>query len=141
MYMDGKFDMRMLQVEEAVRRMKTLNLNEDVIKNLGSNAKVQVSCDEEIFDMEDMEKEIVRNFEKEYGYFVYHVVKDKIGERTFYYFLFVSSDMERWSLDNLLLKGNFVNIAFTHLNYNGFHFSNIQIESNNGILKRIIEIK
>ena len=94
---------REIKKEEALKRMKALNLFAPCIKAFKSRDEVQMSeftggLYEFSGDTELTEK--VREFEKEYNALVYHVIHSPTTFGDLFNFLYVSDYKEEWEMDN-----------------------------------------
>ena len=98
---------REIKKEEALKRMKALNLFVPCIKAFKSRNEVQLSeytggLYEFSGNTELTEK--VREFEKEYNALVYHVIHSPTQFGDLYNFLYVSDHKEEWEMDNEDIK-------------------------------------
>ncbi len=93
-------------IEEAVRRMKVLKLHQNPIKEFEEEQKLNRSDKGILFWLDEDEEKMVRDWENQYGYVVYHVIHSfsNLGET--YELLYVAPYMEDWEYDNEnLLEG------------------------------------
>lgn len=123
--------------EEALKRMKLLNLHQNIINEFKTENKLNRSEHKLgiLFWLTDEEKEIVKEFEKEHnGYLVYHVIKThNIDFGIIYDLLYVSPNEDDWTLEREDLKNNLV------MSYSVTQFAEcglIQVKSINGGLVR-----
>ena len=104
--------MQIEQRNEALKRMKTLKMMEEVINNFINEGKVYYSerLDSRfnailywVSNNKELDKKI-HKFEKDTGALVYHVqlLHTSIGDM--YSFLYVSNNPEEWKMDNEDLK-------------------------------------
>ena len=94
--------------QEAIERMKSLNLYPNIIKEFEKENIVNMSENGGfLYWLTDEQKEIVSDFEAEYDTLVYHVIHNftEFGELlTFFY---VSDDEEEWEYDRADLKDGY----------------------------------
>lgn len=88
-----------MQIEEAIKRMKKIKLHHNVINEF-INGKLNLSEHAMLFWLDDAENEMVRNWEKETGNVVYHVIKNNLEFGLCYSFLYVSKYPEDWDRDD-----------------------------------------
>lgn len=96
---------RSLQKQEALARMRTLKLHENVIREFEKDDVINQSEHGGIlFWLDDNQKALVERFEKEYNAVVYHVIHNytEFGELLAY--LYVSQDEDEWDYDRDDLK-------------------------------------
>ena len=90
------------KIEEAVRRMKTLGIIDDAISQFQKDGTVMVSEPPfgALYTIDEEQKKLVEEFEKEHNAVVYMVVKcySAIGKMDS--FLYVSDYEEEWEMDN-----------------------------------------
>lgn len=100
------------QKAEAISRMKKLNIHEQTIKEFEESGVVNKSEGiGYLFWLSDNEKEIVAEFEKEYGAMVFHVIHSLTNFGELYNLLFVSKHEEEWASDNADLDDSMYVIA------------------------------
>ena len=124
--------------DEAIERMKLLQLHPNVIKEFQDENKLNKS---EfglgiLYWLKDEEQQIVNEFQKEHeGYLVYHIIKtNTVDMGIIYDLLFVSIFEDEWQLEREELKDNIV------MSYSVTLFSEIGpicIKQKNGGLARI----
>lgn len=94
--------------QEAIERMKFLNLYPNIIKEFEKENIVNMSENGGfLYWLTDEQKEIVSDFEAEYDALVYHVIHNftEFGELlTFFY---ISDDEEEWEYDRADLKDGY----------------------------------
>ena len=94
--------------QEAIERMKSLNLYPNIIKEFEKENIVNMSENGGfLYWLTDEQKEIVSDFEAEYDALVYHVIHNftELGEMlTIFY---VSDDEEEWEYDRADLKDGY----------------------------------
>lgn len=86
---------------EAVERMKLLGMNPQAIEEFEKEGNLNLSRYGVLFPLEDEQWKRVRQFEKENGYCVYHVIQNftNIGEMLS--MLYVSTFKEEWEQDRI----------------------------------------
>ncbi len=100
------------QKAEAISRMQKLNIHEQTIKEFEESGVVNKSEGiGYLFWLSDDEKEIVAEFEKEYGAMVFHVIHSLTTYGELYNLLFVSKYEEEWASDNADLDDSMYVIA------------------------------
>ena len=92
--------MRKIQKEEALKRMKKLNLLGEVRNHFRIYEKVFLSEKGIIWELDEMETKMVREWENNTGNLVYHVIKTNMEFGLCYSFLYVSKHTEKWQMDN-----------------------------------------
>ena len=123
--------------DEAIERMKLLQLHPNVIKEFQDENRLNKSESFGIlYWLKDEEQQLVDEFEKEHkGFVVYHVIKtETVDFGTIYDLLFVSIFEYNWVLERKELKDDIV------ISYSVTPFSEIGpicIKQKNGGLVRI----
>lgn len=116
---------REIKKEEAIKRMKVLNIFDETIRQFKDSDLV--SCSEPPLGanywLNDEQKAIVEKFEKEYNALVYFVVRSYTVFGMLDSMLYVSDYEEEWEMDNEDLKERFV-YAYVH-NFDEPMFSEI----------------
>lgn len=99
---EQKTDVRAAQVTEALRRMKKLNLHENVIREFREKGKLNRSESQmgSLYWLDETEEKMVRDWEKETGNVVYHVIKTPMEFGLCYSLLYVSTYADEWEMDN-----------------------------------------
>ncbi len=124
--------------EEAVKRMRYLNILEQPIKEFLRGKLNRSEGPGILFWLDDHEKELVEKFEKESGYMVYHVIKTVYRELgTMYSLLYVSDQEDDWPYDMEDLKINEpVVYVVNDADDSCSEYGTIQIQQINGGLRR-----
>lgn len=123
--------------DEAIERMKLLQLHKNVIKEFQDENRLNKSESFGIlYWLTDEEQQLVNDFEKEHeGYLVYHIIKtNTVDMGIIYDLLFVSIFEDDWPLEREELKDNIV------MSYSVTPFSEIGsicIKQKNGGLARV----
>ena len=97
--------------DEAIERMKLLQLHKNVIKEFQDENRLNKSESFGIlYWLTDEEQQLVNDFEKEHeGYLVYHIIKtNTVDMGIIYDLLFVSIFEDEWRLEREELKDNIV---------------------------------
>lgn len=101
------------QKNEAIKRMKTLELYENVIKEFQEENKLNLSESIGVlYWLKEEEKELVKEFENENGGLVYHLIHSLTDFGELYSIFYVSKYEEEWDMDLEDLKDN---IAFVYV--------------------------
>lgn len=126
--------------EEAVKRMKILQLHQNVLDDFINENKLNKSDSPlgSLYWLDKEEQKIVKDFEKKFNVIVYHILHtfSNLGET--YELLFVTTEKEEWENEKRDLKNGFAYAQVEVLDYTpnseaGF----IGVESKNGGLIRI----
>lgn len=100
-------DLKEKQLEEALERIKVLNLHPNVAKELKKENKLNISEHMgALFWLKDGEDEIIRKIEEEYGVFVYHCIRSHTQMGMLLSCLYVSSSEDEWEMERADLKDN-----------------------------------
>lgn len=98
--------------DEAIKRMKLLQLHPNVIKEFQDENKLNRSefCKGILYWITDEEQQIVNEFQKEHeGYLVYHIIKtETVDFGTVYDLLYVAPYEDEWSSEREELKDNWI---------------------------------
>ncbi|WP_315069279.1 hypothetical protein [uncultured Clostridium sp.] len=101
--------LRERQKNEAIKRMKKLNLHENVLNEFEKENKLNISrAGGVLFNLIDKEIKMVNEFEDESGNLVYHVIYNKKDFMELYTFFYISKNEEEWDLDMEDLDNNIV---------------------------------
>lgn len=103
--------MREKQKAEAIARMKKLGIIEDAIKQFEDDNVVMVSENGFLYWLDDEQKEIVKEFEDEYGALVYMVIHNMTLFGELLSMLYVSKHQDEWVYDNEDIEAGYA-IAF-----------------------------
>lgn len=127
------------QVVEALLRMKNLKLHENVINEFKETGKINLSENGGIlYWLNDEENNMVRQWEKETGNLVYHVIKNNMEFGLCYSFLYVSSYTDEWLNDDEDLKEGYPIVYVKNVTDNTCsEYGSIGIRSNIGGLVRV----
>ena len=100
---------REIKKEEAIKRMKTMNIYSDAIKQFKNADIVMVSEPPlgGLFWLNDEEKEMVSKFEQENNALVYLVVRSFTNLGIMDNIFYVSDYQDEWEMDNADLNENY----------------------------------
>ena len=90
--------------KEALVRMKILGLHENALMDLEQEDVVNASFFGALYFLHDGQKARVRQFEKESGGLVYHVIQNYTDFGEMLSFLYVSKYQDEWPRDRVDLK-------------------------------------
>lgn len=96
----GEISVKTKQKTEAIKRMKTLNIIPDAIKQFENKNTVMVSENGFLYEINDEQKNIIKEFEDEYNALVYIVIQNCTEFGKLYTFLYVSEHTDEWDMDN-----------------------------------------
>ncbi len=129
------------KVQEAVRRMKKMQLFPEVIRQF--EKKGLVNCSEPPFGacfwLDDERKAFVKELEEKYGLVVFHAIHNKTEIGELYSYLVVSDYKEEWQQDEDNLKYGLAFCYVENLTYDDCsEFGTIGVElTPAGGLKRV----
>lgn len=122
---------------EAIERMKILNLDPKVIEEFSEDKKLNLSFGGALFCLNDVQNEIVHNFEMANDCLVYHVIHDYTNFGELLTLLYVSKYSEEWEQDRADLREGFpLAYVFNLDNDICSEFGSVVVESYNGALLR-----
>ena len=105
------------QKNEAIKRMKTLELYENVIKEFQEENKLNLSESIGVlYWLKEEEKKLVKEFENENGGLVYHLIRSLTDFGELYSIFYVSKYEEEWDMDLEDLKNNIAFVYVKNLN-------------------------
>ena len=94
-----------LQKDEAIKRMKTLKLHENVVREFTEDGKLNLSEGYgALYWLDDKQQAYVDAFEQKYKALVYHVLHNITEFGELLAFLYVSNEKEEWQYDRDDLK-------------------------------------
>ncbi len=97
-----------LQKEEAIERMKTLKLHENVVREFTEEGKLNLSEGYgALYWLDDKQQAYVNAFEQKYKALVYHVLHNLTEFGELLAFLYVSNEKEEWQYDRDDLKDGY----------------------------------
>ena len=88
------------QKAEAIKRMKKLKVISGAIEQFEEDGQVMVCEAGFLYWLDDEQKQIVNDFEKEYGGLVYMVIHNVTEFGELYSMLYVSKHEDEWEYDN-----------------------------------------
>lgn len=88
-----------LQKAEALKRMKKLELHQNVIKEFEQEGKLNISEKGVLFWLNEEQKKYVHEFEKESDNLVFHIIHSFTEFGELYTMLYVSKHQEEWERD------------------------------------------
>lgn len=109
------------QKQEALKRMVKLSLEPEIIVEFMENNTVYLSTQGVKFFLEDDEKKIVEEFEKEWNSVVYYVIRESTSVGELLTLFYVSEHTDEWDKDNADIERNLQNCYVKNLSYE--HFS------------------
>lgn len=115
------------QKVEALLRMKKLDLHENAIREFKEEGKLNLSEPAMgnrvgvLYWLNEDEEKMVRDWEKETGHLVYHVIKNNLIDIGLCYsFLYVSKDPDVWVQDNVDMEDGIQFAYVKNADYDGF---------------------
>jgi len=100
-------ELRQKQKEEAIKRMKALDMLEQPIKEFIEEDKLNLSEGPGLlYWLNEEEQEMVKKFEEQNDAVVYHVIKSNSSIGLMYSLLYVSQYLEEWEMDSSDLGDN-----------------------------------
>ena len=127
-------------IEEAVYRMKLLNLHPDLVAAFAERNMLMLSEETVQRPLSPTELEKVREWEKETGGVIYHIIRNTFSYGICYSYLYVSKYTEEWEMARTSLMSNypFVYVEnYTTPEYSEYGQIHIHILSANGLVLRI----
>ena len=109
---EQKTELAQAQVTEALLRMGALQIHGNAIKEFLESGKLNRSEGGILYWLEQDEEKMVREWEKETGNMVYHVIKSYAEFGVLYTYLYVSDDTEDWEEDREDIENE---IAFAYV--------------------------
>ena len=93
-----------LQIEEAIKRLKMLNLHPNVLKDFKKGVINRSDSMGALYWLNDNEKFMVKQFEEIYHAVVYHVIHSYTNFGELYNILYVSDSENEWEEDEQDIK-------------------------------------
>lgn len=123
--------------EEAVARMRLLNLTPKVIKEFSERRKVYLSFGGLLLNLSTSQKEKIHNFETENNCLVYHVIYDHTSFGEMLTLLYVSKYSEEWEQDRADIKEGFPMAYVINLDNDEFsEFGSVGVKTyNDGLIR------
>lgn len=88
-----------IQKQEALKRMKMLKLHPNAISEFEKEEKINYSERSFLYWLNKEMKEMIKDWEKETGNIVYHVIYNHLGFGRCLSLLYVSKNEEEWEMD------------------------------------------
>ena len=98
---------REMQKSEAIKRMKALKVFPEAIAQFEFDDLVNCSEGGILYWLDEEQKQMVTDFEQEYGGLVYMVIHNKTEFGELYNMLYVSKHADEWQYDNEDLKDGY----------------------------------
>ncbi len=122
--------------KQALYMLKTLGANNSCIKDLKNNI-LNKSKNNSLVSITDEEKSFIKELEKEYGIYIYHIIETKIYNFQMKNYLYVSRYKEEWERNIQLINNNCTCAYAQNLNDDDLsEFGVIGIKNNNGSFER-----
>ncbi len=127
-----------VKIDEAVKRMKLLKLDEKTIKLFKNNQEYKISIAGVSGFLPDKYKKMISKFEQDFSCLVYHVIYTTTPYGELLSCLHVSKYMEEWEDEVYQIKKSIPDVYVINLT-NDIHseFGTIQVSNKNGYLERI----
>ena len=122
--------------KEAIKRLKLMKVHNNVIKDLKEDNRINRSEGNMglLYWISEEEQELINNFEKEKGVFVYHIIKTYTRDmETIYDLLYITNYKENWDIEREDIKNGYV-LAYTISPYP--ETGNILVDYKNGGIVR-----
>ena len=127
---------RNLQKEEAVKRIKLLKLHKCVEESFKNGELLQSICSF-LFELESAYEDKIREWERNTGNIVYHVIHNSFEFGECLSLLYVSKYEEEWSDDKEILKEGYPIVFVMNLDNDDFsEYGSIGIKESMGGLLR-----
>ncbi|MEY8369775.1 hypothetical protein AALA24_13565 [Anaerovoracaceae bacterium 42-11] len=104
-----KTEVEQTQIVEALLRMKRLNLHEQIINKYRDDGKLNLSdnISGRCCSLNENEEKMIKEWEIETGNKVYHVIKSSMWFGLCYSLLYVSPNVDDWTMDQQDLKAGY----------------------------------
>jgi len=123
--------------QEALERMKMLNLFENAIKEFQQESKVNMSECGFLYWLDDDQTKMVSEFETEHDALVYHVIHNYTEFGELLTFFYVSDHEEEWEYDRADLKDGYACAYVKNLDEDAFsEFGSVAFKEQFGGLVR-----
>lgn len=131
-------NLRLEQKQEAIERMKMLDIYAQAIKDFEKEDVINVSEHGGIlFWLDDEQQAMVKNFEEKYNATVYHVIHNYTEFGELYSLLYVSQHKEEWDYDKDDIRHHCAFVYVVNKDEESFsEFGSIGIKSQFGGLVR-----
>lgn len=133
-----KNEFRKEQIKEALKRMRKLQLHDNVISDFEEDGTINRSeYMGFLYWLSDEEKSIINKWERQTGNLVYHIIKNHFEFGLCYSFLYVSKHKDEWELDNKDIDLGYVLAYVKNIDCPDFsEYGSIGIKKINGGLVR-----
>lgn len=126
------------QRAEALERMEQLKMSRQCINAFKRGEVWESESIGSLYECNEKEKEYIRDFEREYGGVVYHVIHNMFEFGECYSMLYVSKYEDEWSQDRTDLKDGYALVYVKNVDDDTCsEFGSIGIRSNIGGLVRV----
>ena len=123
--------------QEALERMKMLNLFENAIRDFQQDNKVNMSECGFLYWLDDEQTKMVSEFETEHDALVYHVIHNYTEFGELLTFFYVSDHEEEWEYDRADLKDGYACAYVKNLDEDAFsEFGSVAFKEQFGGLVR-----
>ncbi len=123
--------------QEALERMKMLNLFENAIRDFQQDNKVNMSECGFLYWLDDEQTKMVSEFETEHDALVYHVIHNYTEFGELLTFFYVSDHEEEWGYDRADLKDGYACAYVKNLDEDAFsEFGSVAFKEQFGGLVR-----
>ena len=123
--------------QEALERMKMLNLFENAIRDFQQDNKVNMSECGFLYWLDDEQTKMVSEFETEHDTLVYHVIHNYTEFGELLTFFYVSDQEEEWEYDRADLKDGYACAYVKNLDEDAFsEFGSVAFKEQFGGLVR-----
>ena len=123
--------------QEALNRMKTLNLFENAIRDFQQDNKVNMSECGFLYWLDEEQTKMVSEFETEHNALVYHVIHNYTEFGELLTFFYVSDHEEEWGYDRADLKDGYACAYVKNLDEDAFsEFGSVAFKEQFGGLVR-----
>ena len=129
-----------IKKQEAIKRMKALNLMAECINTFKANDEIWISEGAGIlFNISDVEVlSQIKDFEKRYNALVYHCIFNRLGYDRLVTMFYVCDEKEEWEMDWQDLREGYACCYIANLDEPIFsEIGSIQFTKINGGLRRI----
>jgi len=128
-----------LQKNEAIERMKMLDIYEPAIREFEKENVINVSeYGGILFWLNNEQQKIVKEFEEHYNAVVYHLIHNYTEFGELYSLLYVSEHEEEWGYDKDDIKQHYACVYVKNINDDTCsEFGSIGIKSQSGGLERV----
>ena len=135
---DGEIASIAAMKKQAVKNMQALGLDDKAIKSFEKDNKVYCSEGGYLVEVPGKIKQKIYEYEKTYGFLVYHVIHSILWNYETYECLYVSCYEEDWAYDDMLTETSWVMSHSENLTVPDFtEAGSIKVKNYNNTLVRI----